>query len=257
MLLKSTLQTNENQGRERPRLLLSGLKGSLVTSLVEFIYLGECSVLEEDLDQFFKTGADFGVQGIDEVTLEDGYDEIGADAHHDDNAEAFTEGLEVQGKLTPIDDVQGNDKPALEDGYEKIGETNSIENNLEETALTSLAVQGIDEVAHVDGYDEINAEAHHEDNDEALAKEPQIEVQGKEAPIDNVNGINQAGPEDEYDEIGELASTENNLEETDLPSLLEVHQDDNKETFAKTKKTEFSNVWSKIVERPPKKSEEY
>ena len=80
MLLKSTLQTNKNQGQERPPLFLSGLKGSLVTSLVEFIYLGECSVLEEDLDQFFKTGADFGVQGIGEVTLEDGYDAIGSES---------------------------------------------------------------------------------------------------------------------------------------------------------------------------------
>ena len=67
MLLKNTLQTNKNQGEERPPLFLSGLKGSLVTSLVEFIYLGECSVSEEDLDQFFKTGTDLGVQGIDET----------------------------------------------------------------------------------------------------------------------------------------------------------------------------------------------
>ena len=38
--------------QQRPLLFLSGLKGSLVTALVDFIYLGECSVNEEDLDQF-------------------------------------------------------------------------------------------------------------------------------------------------------------------------------------------------------------
>ena len=64
-----------NQEQQRPFLFLSGLKGSLVASLVDFIYLGECEVEEEDIDQFFKTGRDLAVQGIDEVALEDGYQE--------------------------------------------------------------------------------------------------------------------------------------------------------------------------------------
>ena len=61
--------------QQRPFLFLSGLKGSLVAALVDFIYLGECSVNEEDLDQFVKTGKEFGLQGIEEVALEGGYDE--------------------------------------------------------------------------------------------------------------------------------------------------------------------------------------
>ena len=75
--------------QQRPLLFLSGLKGSLVTALVDFIYLGECSVNEEDLDQFFKTGKEFGLQGIEEVALEDGYneDEHGGAIEKENNVE--------------------------------------------------------------------------------------------------------------------------------------------------------------------------
>ena len=61
--------------QQMPLLFLSGLKSSLVAALVDFIYLGECSVNEEDLDQFVKTGKEFGLKGIEEVALEGGYDE--------------------------------------------------------------------------------------------------------------------------------------------------------------------------------------
>ena len=45
--------------QQKPLLFLSGLEGSLVAALVDFIYLGECSVNEEDLDQFVKSGTQF------------------------------------------------------------------------------------------------------------------------------------------------------------------------------------------------------
>ena len=71
---KRILMMNKNH-HQRPFLFLSGLKGSLVAALVNFVYLGECSVNEEDLDEFVKTGKEFGLQGIEEVTLEDDYGE--------------------------------------------------------------------------------------------------------------------------------------------------------------------------------------
>ena len=64
-----------NMHQQRPLLFLGGLEGSLVAALVDFIYLGECSVNEVDLDQFVKSGKEFGLRGIEEVALEDVYDE--------------------------------------------------------------------------------------------------------------------------------------------------------------------------------------
>ena len=64
-----------NVHQQRPLLFLSGLEGSLLAALVDFIYLGECSVKEESLDQFVKSGKEFGLRGIEEVTLEGGYEE--------------------------------------------------------------------------------------------------------------------------------------------------------------------------------------
>ena len=46
-----------------------------MAALVDFIYIGECSVKEESLDQFVKSGKEFGLRGIEEVTLEGGHEE--------------------------------------------------------------------------------------------------------------------------------------------------------------------------------------
>ena len=66
-----------NIHQQRPLLFLSGLEGSLLAALVDFIYLGQCSVKEESLDQVVKSGKEFGLRGIEEVALEDVYYEGG------------------------------------------------------------------------------------------------------------------------------------------------------------------------------------
>ena len=74
---KRILTVDNNHNQQRPLLFLSGVKGSVAASLLDFIYLGECFVHEEDIDQFFKTGQDLAVEGIEEAALEDGYEEEG------------------------------------------------------------------------------------------------------------------------------------------------------------------------------------
>ena len=48
---KRILTMDNNHNQQRPLLFLSGVKGSVAASLMDFIYLGECFVQEEDIDQ--------------------------------------------------------------------------------------------------------------------------------------------------------------------------------------------------------------
>ena len=118
VFFKRILRMTSNQDQQRPFLFLSGLKGSLVASLVDFIYLGECEVEEEDIDQFFKTGRDLAVQGIDEVALEDGYQEE----------------EDVVAKHNKVEDTTSPSllQVALEDGEETLAEEHPLKVEVEE-----------------------------------------------------------------------------------------------------------------------------
>ena len=59
-----------------PLIYLSGIKSSIIHSVISFIYTGSCGVLETDLEEFIRVGKYFSVSGIGEVGIIDVQDTL-------------------------------------------------------------------------------------------------------------------------------------------------------------------------------------
>ena len=61
---KNILLKNPHQN---PLLYLKDVKHKYLMMVMQFIYLGECDVVQEDLDQFLNTGKELGIKGLMET----------------------------------------------------------------------------------------------------------------------------------------------------------------------------------------------
>ena len=174
---------------KNPLIYLVGIPSSVVQSIVDFIYIGKCNVLENNLEDFVRVGKQFCIPGIADVRL------INMDEHclpeevPHENSEVILEDKESHQQINTFDndhfsetffqDILENSLGANSDFLNQLGnildkddlvetnviyrETGNNEPETPEVALTSDTITNADESA-----------AHQEETNRCINQNPSI-----------------------------------------------------------------------------------